>query len=157
QWFFLQLYKGGLAYKARAPAWWCSSCQTVLANEQVVGEQNECERCGTLVTKRDLEQWFFRITRYAEELLRYDGIEWPERVKIMQKNWVGRSEGVQFRMEVAGTDHTFEVFTTRPDTLFGVTFAVLAPEHPLVSSITTPERHAEVEAYVAKARRESEV
>jgi leucyl-tRNA synthetase len=157
QWFFLQLYKGGLAYKARAAAWWCSSCQTVLANEQVVGENNECERCGTLVVKRDLDQWFFRITRYAEELLRFDGLEWPERVQVMQRNWIGKSEGVQFRMRVRGTDHRFEVFTTRPDTIYGMTFAVLAPEHPLVAEVTAPERRDEVEAYVAQARRASEL
>jgi leucyl-tRNA synthetase len=157
QWFFLQFYKNGLAYKARAPAWWCSSCQTVLANEQVVGDNNECERCGTPVVKRDLEQWFFRITRYAEELLRFDGIDWPERVITMQRNWIGKSEGVQFSMQVQGTEHRFEVFTTRPDTVYGVTFAVLAPEHPLVPQITTPERRAAVEAYIERARRESEI
>jgi leucyl-tRNA synthetase len=157
QWLFLQLYKGGLAYKARASAWWCPSCQTVLANEQVVGDNNECERCGTPVVKRDLDQWFFRITRYAEELLGYDGLEWPERVQTMQRNWIGKSEGVQFSMAVRGTTHRFDVFTTRPDTVFGMTFAVLAPEHPLTLAITTADRRAEVEAYVAEARRASEL
>jgi leucyl-tRNA synthetase len=157
QWFFLQFYKGGLAYKARAPAWWCSSCQTVLANEQVVGEGNECERCGTPVVKRDLEQWFLRLTRYAEELLAFEGIDWPERVKVMQRNWIGKSEGVQFSMQVEGSEERFEVFTTRPDTVFGVTFAVLAPEHPLVPIVTAPEHRAEVEAYVERARHESEI
>lgn len=154
QWFFLQFYKRGLAYRAKAPVWWCPTCQTVLANEQVI--DGRCERCGTEVYRRDLEQWFLRITAYAEELLRFDGIEWPERVITMQRNWIGRSEGARivFRSE---RGDPIEVFTTRPDTLWGATFLVLAPEHPLVETLTTPERRADVEAYVEQARRRSDI
>ncbi|MFH1485468.1 MAG: leucine--tRNA ligase, partial [Chloroflexota bacterium] len=146
-------------YRAKAPAVWCPRCQTVLANEQVVGE-GLCERCGTEVTRRDLVQWFFRITRYADELLDHSHIDWPERIKIMQRNWIGRSEGVEisFALEDEGVDEEeIRVFTTRPDTLCGVTFMVLAPENPLVSKLTTPERRAEVEAYVEAARRQTEI
>lgn len=154
QWFFLQFYKRGLAYRAKAPVWWCPTCQTVLANEQVI--DGRCERCSTEVYRRDLEQWFLRITAYAEELLRFDEIEWPERVITMQRNWIGRSEGARivFRSE---RGDPIEVFTTRPDTLWGATFLVLAPEHPLVETLTTPERRADVEAYVEQARRRSDI
>ncbi|MBM2831321.1 MAG: leucyl-tRNA synthetase [Dehalococcoidia bacterium] len=158
QWFFLKLYEAGLAYRARAPVNWCPHCQTVLANEQVLAT-GECERCNTPVTRKDLEQWFFRITRYADELLDHDGIDWPERIKIMQKNWIGRSEGVEI---LFGLDHEgvpekeIRVFTTRPDTIFGVTFLVLAPEHPLVARLTTPEHRAEVEKYVSASRQQTE-
>ncbi len=159
QWWFLQLYKHGLAYRGLAPANWCPGCQTVLANEQVL-PTGHCERCGTAVTKRDLEQWFFRITKYADELLDLSRIQWPERIATMQKNWIGRSEGVElaFGLDVPGVDEKeIRVFTTRPDTIFGVTFMVLAPEHPLVERLTTPEHRAEVEAYVEAARRASEI
>jgi len=154
QWFFLQFYKRGLAYRAKAPVWWCPTCQTVLANEQVI--DGRCERCSTEVYRRDLEQWFLRITAYAEELLNFDGIEWPERVITMQRNWIGRSEGARivFRSEQGDP---IEVFTTRPDTLWGATFMVLAPEHPLVEKLTVPERRAEVEAYIDQARRRSDI
>ncbi len=154
QWFFLQFYKRGLAYRAKAPVWWCPTCQTVLANEQVI--DGRCERCSTEVYRRDLEQWFLRITAYAEELLNFDGIEWPERVITMQRNWIGRSEGARivFRSEQGDP---IEVFTTRPDTLWGATFMVLAPEHPLVEKLTAPERRAEVEAYIDQARRRSDI
>ncbi|MEK7281659.1 MAG: class I tRNA ligase family protein, partial [Chloroflexota bacterium] len=154
EWFFLKLYHAGLAYRAKAPVNWCPSCQTVLANEQVVGEGN-CERCGAEVTKKDLEQWFFRITKYADELMEHQGIDWPERIKLMQRNWVGRREGafIIFGLEDGGE---VSVFTTRPDTVFGATFLVLAPEHPLVEKLTTPERHREVMAYVAQARERPE-
>ncbi|MBI2916932.1 MAG: leucine--tRNA ligase [Chloroflexi bacterium] len=158
QWLFLQLYKGGLAYRAKAPANWCPSCQTVLANEQV--KDGQCERCDTPVTHRDLEQWFLRITNYAEELLRHDGIEWPERIKIMQRNWIGRSEGAELSFDISHLglpEKDLRVFTTRPDTVYGVTFMVLAPEHPLVPALTAPQRRAEVEAYVESARRETEI
>src|SRR4030042_5693480 len=158
QWWFLQFYKHGLAYRAQAPANWCPSCQTVLANEQVL-PSGECERCGTAVTKRDLEQWFFRITNHADALLDYSKIHWPERVVAMQKNWIGRSEGVEisFGLNAPGVEEKeLRVFTTRPDTLYGVTFMVLAPEHPLVEKLTTPEKRAEVEAYVEAARRQTE-
>ncbi|MGB9300613.1 MAG: leucine--tRNA ligase, partial [Anaerolineae bacterium] len=159
QWFFLKLYQGGLAYRAKSPVNWCPQCQTVLANEQVVGE-GVCERCGTAVTRKDLEQWFFRITKYAEELLNHSHIDWPERIKIMQKNWIGKSLGteISFGLEHHGVEEReIRVFTTRADTVFGVTFMVLAPEHPLVKELTTPEHRAEVEAYVEKARQASEI
>jgi leucyl-tRNA synthetase len=159
QWFFLKFYEGGLAYRAKASANWCPRCQTVLANEQVVDE-GACERCGTHVTRRDLEQWFFRITKYADELLEHDGIEWPERVKAMQRNWIGRSRGVEisFGLDVEGVaEKEIRVFTTRPDTTFGVTFMVLAPEHPLVDKVTTPEHRSEVDGYVAAARGRTEI
>jgi len=159
QWFFLKLYEKGLAYRALAPANWCPSCQTVLANEQVKPD-GTCERCDTPVIHRDLEQWFLRITSYADELLDFSGLEWPERIITMQRNWIGRSEGVEiaFGLDVPGVDEKeLRVFTTRPDTIFGVTFMVLAPEHPLVPLITTPDRRAEVEAYIEQARRQTEI
>jgi len=159
QWLFLKLYKGNLAYRARAPVNWCPQCQTVLANEQVVEEGN-CERCGTAVTRKEQEQWFFRITKYAEELLDHSTIQWPERIKAMQRNWVGRSEGVEisFGLDHPGVEEKeLRVFTTRPDTTFGVTFLVLAPEHPLVEKLTSEECRTEVEAYIAQSRRQTEI
>jgi leucyl-tRNA synthetase len=159
QWFFLKLYERGLAYRAKAPVNWCPQCQTVLANEQVVGE-GICERCDTPVVRRDLEQWFFRITAYADELLEFEGIDWPERIKIMQRNWIGRSFGteISFALDHPGVkEKEIRVFTTRPDTTFGVTFMVLAPEHPLVAKLTAPDKKAEVEAYIARTRRQSEI
>lgn len=155
QWFFLKLYQGGLAYRGKAPVNWCPQCQTVLANEQVVGE-GLCERCDSPVVRQDLEQWFFRITKYADELLDFSKLQWPERIATMQRNWIGRSEGVEiiFDLEDGGE---FRVFTTRPDTTYGVTFVVLAPEHPLVERLTTPEHRGEVERYVELARRQSEI
>jgi len=158
QWFFLKFYHAGLAYRAKAPVNWCPRCQTVLANEQVIGE-GACERCGTPVTKRELEQWFFRITRYAEELLDHSRLDWPERIKTMQKNWVGKSEGaeISFRLEDQGIEQKeIRVFTTRPDTIFGVTFFLLAPEHPLVSRLTRSEHKAEVDEYITWCRRQTE-
>ena len=135
QWIFLQLYKNGLAYKKKAVVNWCPSCATVLANEQVVN--GGCERCGTEVTQKELSQWFFKITDYAQRLLDDMDIleEWPERVLTMQRNWIGRSEGAQVNFTLAGTEQTFTVFTTRPDTLCGVTFFVLSPEHPIVDQL----------------------
>ena len=156
QWIFLRMLERGLAYRANGPVWWCPNDQTVLANEQVL-EGDICERCGGEVYRRDLEQWYFKITEYADELLdEIDGLDWPERVKTMQRNWIGRSEGARlvFTLE---TGDTLEVFTTRPDTVWGATFMVLAPEHPLVSKITTDDRRAEVEAYVEQARRLADV
>ncbi len=157
QWLFLKLLEKGLAYRANAPVNWCPKDQTVLANEQVIA--GKCERCETPVIKRDLEQWFFRITAYADELLRFDKVQdWPERVKVMQTNWIGRSEGAQVRFPVeghAGDEITF--FTTRPDTIFGATFMVLAPEHALVEKITTREQNKAVEAYAQKARNTAEI
>ncbi len=159
QWFFLKLYERGLAYRAKAPVVWCPSCQTVLANEQVVN--GRCERCDTVVTRRDLEQWFFRITDYAEQLLDFSGlVDWPEKILAMQRNWVGRSEGVEISFDLshhALDEVEIRTFTTRIDTIFGVTFMVLAPEHPLVAKLTTEERRAEVEAYVEEARRQTEM
>jgi leucyl-tRNA synthetase len=158
QWFFLKLYEAGLAYRTKAPVNWCPSCQTVLANEQVL--EGFCERCDSAVIRRDLEQWFFRITKYADELMRHDNLDWPERIKIMQKNWVGRSEGTEISFELNIPDVTekeIRVFTTRPDTIYGVTFMVLAPEHPLVAKVTTRDRKNAVEEYIVKTRRQSDI
>jgi len=163
QWFFIQLFKHGLAYKKLSPVDWCPNCNTTLAREQVWGEDRHCERCGTPVIKKNLDQWYFRTTRYAEELLRFDGIDWPDKVREMQTNWIGRSEGAEVSFPIIGpqssgmADDSITVFTTRPDTLWGATFMVLAPEHPLVAKLTTPERRAEVEAYVAQAIRQTDI
>ena len=158
QWFFLRFLENDLAYQAYAPANWCPRDNTVLANEQVV--DGRCERCGTEVTQRDLNQWFFRITRYADELLDQSKIDWPNKVNVMQTNWIGRSTGVRIGFDIShlGLEQKkIETFTTRIDTIFGVTFIVIAPEHPLVNRITTPGRRPEVEAYVERARRQSEI
>jgi leucyl-tRNA synthetase len=158
QWLFLELYDRGLAYKSTAPVNWCPKDQTVLANEQVV--DGACERCGTTVEKRNLAQWFFKITDYADRLLDdIDGLDdWPDRVRTMQRNWIGRSEGARFEIAVDGSSESFEVFTTRPDTIFGMTFCVLAPEHPLVESlIAGSENEAEARNYISRASRESEI
>ena len=159
QWFFLQLYQNGLAYRANAPVVWCPSCQTVLANEQVIG--GACERCDTPVIRRDLEQWFLRITDYADQLLDFDGlVDWPEKILTMQRNWIGRSEGVEIGFDISYANlpqKEIRTFTTRIDTVFGVTFLVLAPEHPLVPSLTTEPHRDEVDAYVARARQTSEI
>jgi leucyl-tRNA synthetase len=174
QWFFLLLFRRGLAYRAPGSQWWCPQCRTILANEQV--EDGRCWRCDSVVTRKELEQWYFRITEYADRLLTdLDTIDWPERIKNMQRNWIGRSEGAEviFKIrhrsvrssrfsglssdatEVATTNNedSIAVFTTRPDTLFGATFLALAPEHPLVERITAPEHRDEVAAYVEAARR----
>jgi leucyl-tRNA synthetase len=158
QWFFLKMYEEGLAYRALAPVDWCPKDNTTLAREQVIGDERVCERCGTPVIKKNLEQWFLKITAYADELLDFSQIEWPERVRLLQTNWIGRSEGVEFEIparERPGV--SFRVFTTRPDTVFGMTFCVLAPEHPLVDRLTTPDREAAVETYKFKAARESDI
>jgi leucyl-tRNA synthetase len=156
QWIFLRMLESGLAYRKDGTVWWCPNDQTVLANEQVL-EGNICERCGAEVYKRDLEQWYFRITDYAQELLDdLDTLDWPERVKTMQRNWIGRSEGARLTFELE-TGDSLEVFTTRPDTVFGATFMVMAPEHPLVQKVTTDEHREEVEAYIVKARNETEI
>jgi leucyl-tRNA synthetase len=161
QWLFLQIHKAGLAYRATAPVTWCPSCLTVLAAEQTEKDTETgdtvCERCGTPTVQREMEQWFFRITAYADRLV--DGLrdlDWPELSKVLQSEWIGRSEGAEITFTVAGTDYRFRVFTTRPDTLFGATYAVLAPEHPLVGAITTPEQRATVDAYVAEVRNKTE-
>ena len=140
---------------------WCPNDGT-LAREQVEGADRHCWRCGAPAQKRDLEQWFLRITRYADELLDFAGIDWPEPVRIMQTNWIGRSDGAEVVFTTAPDEHqpggdALRVFTTRPDTLFGATFMVLAPEHPLVARLTHPERRAEVDAYVARSRAETEI
>jgi leucyl-tRNA synthetase len=154
---FERFFEAGLAYRKKAPVNWCPGCQTVLANEQVLAD-GTCERSGDLVVKRDLEQWFFRITTYADDLLAaLDDLDWPERVKTMQRNWIGRSEGVEFDLAVDGHDRSIRVFTTRPDTGFGVTFVVLAPEHPLVEVITTDEQRAAVADFVARVATESDI
>ncbi len=156
QWFFLKLYEHGLAYRKKAAVDWCPSCNTTLAREQVVGENRLCERCGTPVTKKSLEQWFFRTTAYAEELLDFSHIDWPERVVALQTNWIGRSEGARVTFHTEDGD-PMEVFTTRPDTLWGATFMVLAPEHPLVEKITTPDQAEAVHAYIAQAIRQTDI
>jgi len=156
QWIFLQMLERGLAYRAKGPVWWCPNDQTVLANEQVL-EGNICERCGASVYKRDLAQWYFRITDYADELLNgLNDVDWPQRVKTMQRNWIGRSEGARLYFALETGDQ-LEVFTTRPDTVLGATFMVLAPEHPLVPTLTTPERREEIDAYILKSRTETEI
>lgn len=156
QWLFLQLYKHGLAYRKEAPVNWCPSCNTVLANEQVV--QGECERCGATVVRKNLTQWFFKITEYAEELLAdLDKLDWPEKTKLMQKNWIGKSYGGEIEFAVKGREEKFRVFTTRADTTFGVTYVVLAPENPLVDVITTPECKAAVEEYKLNASKVTEI
>ncbi len=156
QWFFLQLFKNGLAYKKMAPVDWCPKDQTVLAREQVIGDERVCERCGTPVIRRDLEQWFFRITNYADELLDFSGMDWPENVKLLQTNWIGRSEGANVTFHTEEEDE-IPIFTTRPDTLWGATFMVLAPEHPLVEKLITPEFQDAVDAYVAEAVRQTDI
>jgi leucyl-tRNA synthetase len=163
EWFFIQLYKHGLAYRKKSPVDFCPHCNTTLAREQVWGEDRHCERCGTPVIKKDLEQWFFKTTRYAEELLRYDGIDWPERVRTLQTNWIGKSEGAEVQFPVISNqssgepDEAITVFTTRPDTLWGATFMVMSPEHPLVEKITSSEQKAAVQAYQAQAARQSDI
>ncbi len=156
QWIFLKLYEKGLAYRKKAYVNWCPSCLTVLANEQVVDGQ--CERCDSIVEQKDLEQWFFKITDYAERLLNdIDRLEqWPERVKTMQRNWIGRSEGAEVQFQVEGKNEAITVFTTRPDTLFGATYMVLAPEHPLVLSLVKgTEKESEVKDFVEKVKKQS--
>jgi leucyl-tRNA synthetase len=155
QWIFLQLFKAGLAVRKEAPVNWCPSCLTVLAEEQV--EDGRCERCGTEVVPRDLTQWFFKITDYADRLLTgLQTLDWPEESKVRQANWIGRSEGAVIRFPVVGTDDAIPCFTTRPDTVFGATYVVLAPEHEFVARITAPAQRTAVEAYAEQARGESE-
>src|SRR5437762_3646744 len=162
QWLFLKFLEAGLAYRAMAPVDWCPKDQVVLAREQVEGANRVCWRCGTPVVKRDLEQLFLRLTSYADELLDFSQIDWPEPIRLMQTNWIGRSEGAEVVFTVAPDDHKpggdeIRVFTTRPDTLFGATYMVLAPEHPLVEKLTAPDRKADVDAYVYQTRRETEI
>ena len=164
QWIFLKFYEAGLVYRATAPVNWCPGCKTVLANEQVLAD-GTCERCGNAAQQRELEQWFYRITAYAEELLDgLDGLDWPNRVKVMQRNWIGRSEGAEFTLPIADQHGRprddidgIAVFTTRPDTSFGMTFAVMSPEHPRVGELVAEDRRAEVEAFVAAVSTRSEI
>jgi leucyl-tRNA synthetase len=157
QWFFLLLYKNGLAEKKKAKVNWCPSCQTVLANEQVV--DGKCERCGTEVVQKDLEQWFFKITEFADALANdLDTIDWPESTKAAQRNWIGRSEGAEIDFTLTEGGETVTVFTTRPDTLFGATYLVLAPEHPLVASLQDRIENAEaVQAYVDATQKKTDL
>ncbi|MGM0502143.1 MAG: leucine--tRNA ligase [Bacillota bacterium] len=157
QWLFLQLYKEGLAYKDESEVNWCPDCQTVLANEQVV--DGECERCDSEVVDKELEQWSFKITDYAQQLLDDHHLlsEWPDKVKTMQKNWIGRSEGANIEFEIADSEASLEVFTTRPDTIYGATYMVLAPEHPLVEELTAgTEKEDEVLEFVEKMKEQDE-
>jgi leucyl-tRNA synthetase len=161
QWFFLQFLKAGLAYRAKSAVDWCPNDGT-LAREQVEGVDRHCWRCGAKVEKRELDQWYLRVTKYADELLDFSEIHFPDPVRTQQTNWIGRSEGGEIVFETAPSDHhaggnELRVFTTRPDTLFGATFMVLAPEHPLVPELTAPDRRAEVAAYVARAEAETEI
>jgi leucyl-tRNA synthetase len=158
QLIFLRLWEAGLAYRAMAPVNWCPGCQTVLANEQVLTD-GTCDRSGDVVERRELEQWFLRITSYADELLfALDDLEWPERAKVMQRNWIGRSEGAEFDLPVEGrSDLSVRVFTTRPDTSFGMTYAVIAPEHPQVDELTTGAQRQAVEELRQRAAEETEI
>jgi leucyl-tRNA synthetase len=163
EWFFIKLYKMGLAYRKMSAVDWCPHCNTTLAREQVWGDDRHCERCGTPVIKKDLDQWFFKTTKYADELLRFDGLDWPQTVKTLQTNWINRSEGAEVQFSVisnppSGTSQSsVTVFTTRPDTLWGATFMVFSPEHPLVEKITTSEQKAAVDEYKAQAARQSDI
>ncbi len=159
QWLFLQFYNHGLAYRTKAPANWCPGCNTTLANEQALAD-GTCERCGSVVVRKEIDQWLLKISAYAERLLDFsEVIDWPEKTVTMQRNWIGRSEGAEIRFyaEIDGERAEVPVFTTRPDTIYGVTFFVLAPEHPWVAKITTPGQRAEVDAYVDQARRMTEI
>lgn len=156
EWFFIQLYKHNLAYRKMSPVDWCPECNTTLAREQVWGEDRHCERCNTPVIKKNLEQWFFRTTNYADELLDFGAIDWPERVQLLQTNWIGRSVGAAVTFHTEQGDE-LEVFTTRPDTLWGATFMVLAPEHPLVKKITSPEQKGIITDYIQQALRQTDI
>ena len=156
QWIFIQLFKAGLAYRASAPLNWCPSCKTVLASEQVI--DGKCERCTTEVTKREMDQWFFKTTAFSQKLLdNLEWIDWSEKTKIAQRNWIGRSDGAQVVFTVEGHDETFEIFTTRPDTLFGVTYMVFAPEHPMLDRIVAPQQRAALEGYKEQVSRLTEI
>jgi leucyl-tRNA synthetase len=156
QWFFIQLVKHDLAYRKMSPVDWCPECNTTLAREQVWGDDRHCERCGTPVIKKKLNQWFFKTTDYADELLDFETIDWPERVKLLQTNWIGKSKGASVVFKTEAGDE-LEVFTTRPDTLFGATFMVLAPEHPLVEKITTDAYRQAVKAYQEAASKQTDI
>jgi len=156
QWFFVKFFENDLAYQKEAPVDFCPNCNTTLAREQVQGEDRHCERCGTPVIKKNLTQWFFRTTNYADELLDFSGMDWPEQVQTLQTNWINRSEGASVIFKTENGDE-IEVFTTRPDTLWGATFMVLAPEHPLVEKVTTKSKKEEVAAYQEQAKRMGDI
>ncbi len=156
QWIFLQFFKAGLAYRKEAPVNWCTGCHTVLANEQVV--DGACERCGSGAVRKNLTQWFLKITDYADRLLDgIDPLDWPQKTKAMQKNWIGRSEGASINFALAGSDEKIEVFTTRPDTLFGVTYLTLAPEHPLALKIASPAQLGPLQDYIKETEKHTEL
>jgi len=156
QWIFLKIFERGLAYEDEAPINWCPSCKTGLANEEV--KDGKCERCGAEVSRKSIRQWILKITEYAERLLEdLELLDWSDSIKAMQRNWIGRSEGADVKFRLAAYDEEFTVYTTRPDTLFGATYMVLSPEHPLVDKITTPEQHEAVHAYLEKARKKSDL
>jgi leucyl-tRNA synthetase len=156
QWIFLKLFEKGLAYEAESPINWCPSCKTGLANEEV--KDGLCERCGEKVTRKRIRLWILKITAYAERLLAdLDGLDWPEPVKLMQRNWIGRSEGANVTFKIDGHADTLKIYTTRPDTLFGATYMVLSPEHPLVEKLTTPEQKQAVNEYIEAAARKSDL
>jgi leucyl-tRNA synthetase len=156
QWVFTQLFKRGLAYQKESMQWWCPVDKTVLANEQVEG--GKCWRCGNEVEKKSMKQWFFKITEYADSLLEeIPNLDWPDKIKTAQTNWIGKSQGAEIEFQVVGTDDSLRVFTTRPDTIFGATFMVVAPEHPIIEKLKTDDTRADVETYVAAAIKKSEV
>jgi leucyl-tRNA synthetase len=157
QWFFLLLFKNGLAYKKKAKVNWCESCQTVLANEQVVN--GECERCTGKVIQKDLEQWFFKITDFVEDLIKdLDKVDWPESTKLVQKNWIGKSEGAEFEMEIKNSGSKIKVFTTRLDTVFGMTYVVIAPENPIIEDLKDKiENYSEVKEYIRKSKEKTDL
>lgn len=156
QWLFIELFKAGLAYKKKSPVNFCPSCKTVLADEQVI--DGKCERCSSIVEKRDLEQWFFKITDYAERLLKnIEGLNWSHKVKVAQQNWIGKKSGINITYAIEGIGEEIEIFTTRPDTNFGATFIAIAPEHPLVLKITTPDNKEQVKKYIQKSIQKSDI
>ena len=156
QWIFEQLYKKGLAYEANTPINWCPSCKTGLANEEV--KEGHCDRCGAKVEKKNIRQWILKITAYADKLLEdLDTLDWPESVKAMQRNWIGRSEGAAVFFQLEKFDEKLEVYTTRCDTLFGATYMVIAPEHLLVEKLTTPEQKEAVEAYLDATKHKADL
>ena len=156
EWFFIQLFKHGLAYRKKSAVDWCPKDNTTLAREQVKGEDRVCDRCGTPVIKKELDQWFFRATKYADELLHFDGLDWPDFIRVSQTNWIGRSEGASVVFQTEAGD-PIEIFTTRPDTLWGATFMVMSPEHPLVDKITAPENSEAVSEYKAQAAKQTDI
>ena len=156
QWIFMQLFKRGLAYIAEVPVNWCPALGTVLANEEVINGRSE--RGNHPVVRRPMRQWMLKITEYAERLLKdLDDLDWPESIKEMQRNWIGKSTGAEVTFKISGSDKEVTVYTTRPDTLFGATYMVLAPEHPMVKSITTPDQLSAVEAYIEETSRKSDL